>query len=163
MAHFAEIDDNNIVLRVIVASQEFIDSGAVGDSSKWIQTSYNTRGGMHLLGGTPFRKNYAGPGMIWDPQRDAFYPPKPSDKFTFNEETCLWDFPPKPENDNRRYTWNYKLDQWELYIPTKPDESWTWNEQTYCFDPPVPYPGEFNPNQEPEYFWDEYNLVWVPR
>jgi hypothetical protein len=161
MAHFAEIDENNIVLRVIVASQEFIDSGAVGDPSKWIQTSYNTRRGIHTLGGTPFRKNYAGPGMIWDPVRDAFYPPKPSDKFTFNEEICDWDFPPKPENDNRRYTWNFRLDQWELYIPTKPYESWTWNEETYCFDPPVPYPEEIKANEEPRYLWDEYNLNWV--
>jgi hypothetical protein len=163
MAHFAEIDENNIVLRVTVSDQEYIDSGAVGDPSKWIQTSYNTRGGVHILGGTPFRKNYAGPGMIWDPVRDAFCQPKPSDKFTFNEETCLWDYPPKPENDNRRYTWNFKLDKWELLVNPKPYESWTWNEETYYWDPPVPYPEDYLAFKEPRYNWDEDNMQWVLR
>jgi hypothetical protein len=163
MAHFAEIDENNIVVRVIVAEQEFIDSGAVGDPSKWIQTSYNTRGGVHLLGGIPFRKNYAGNGMIWDPIRDAFYSPKPSDKFTFDEETCLWMPPPKPENDNRRYVWNLKLDMWELLINPKPYESWIWNEETYYWNPPVPYPEDYSDSEEPKYDWDEDNMQWVLR
>lgn len=163
MAHFAEIDENNIVLRVIVAEQDFIDSGAVGDPTKWIQTSYNTYANKHKLGGTPFRKNYASPGMIWDPVRDAFYEPQPSSNFTFNEETCTWDFPPKPEGDNRRYTYNYRLDKWELLINPKPFESWSWNEETYYWEPPIPYPESQLPNEEPRYIWNEDNMQWVLR
>ena len=83
MSHFAEIDETNTVLRVIVAEQEFIDTGAVGDPSKWIQTSYNTRAGVHYGqdgmpdSGEPMRKNYAGIGYTYDATRDAFIPPKP--------------------------------------------------------------------------------------
>ena len=65
MAHFAQINENNIVVQVIVAEQDFINSGAVGDPAKWIQTSYNTLQGQHLLGGTPLRKNYAGIGYTY--------------------------------------------------------------------------------------------------
>lgn len=107
MAHFAEIDANNIVLQVIViadenatnekAGQEFIQS--IGISGTWLQTSYNTRGNEHILGGTPFRKNYAGIGYIYDSERDAFIPPKPVNfkpsgepiEYTLNENTCLWE------------------------------------------------------------------------
>ena len=89
MAHFAQIDENNIVTNVIVAEQDFINSGAVGDPSKWIQTSYNTQGGEHKLGGTPMRKNYAGIGYTYDSQRDAFIPPKPFESWVLNEDTCL--------------------------------------------------------------------------
>jgi hypothetical protein len=161
MGHFAEIDENNIVLRVIVAEQDFIDSGAVGDPSKWIQTSYNTKAGVHTLGGTPFRKNYAATGMIWDPVRDAFYGQQPTPSFTFDEETCTWQFPPKPVNDNRRYTYNFAADKWELLFNPKPYESWTWNEDTYFWDPPIPYPEEYSTTEEPRYMWDEENLNWV--
>jgi hypothetical protein len=161
MAHFAEIDENNIVLRVIVAEQDFIDSGAVGNPSKWIKTSYNTRGNIHMLGGVPFRKNYAGIGYIWDPNRDAFYSQQPTPKFTFNEEKCTWEFPPKPEGDNRRYTYNFKLDKWELLINPKPYESWSWNDETYFWEPPIPYPEEYNSTGEPRYLWNEENMVWV--
>jgi len=90
MSHFAEIDNNNIVIKVIVAEQEFIDSGAVGDPANWIQTSYNTHGGQHRLGGVPLRKNYAGVGYTYDPVRDAFIAPKPGDNYIIDEETCLW-------------------------------------------------------------------------
>jgi hypothetical protein len=73
MSHFARVE-NNIVVEVIVAEQDFIDSGAVGDPAKWIQTSYNTINGVHVLGGTPLRKNYAGIGFIYDPVADEFNP-----------------------------------------------------------------------------------------
>jgi hypothetical protein len=161
MAHFAEIDENNIVIRVIVADQEVIDSGEFGDPTKWIQTSYNTRGGVHKLGGTPFRKNYAGAGMIWDPVRDAFYEPQPTPRFTFNEDTGMWEYPPKPAGDNRRYTYNFKLDIWELLVNPKPYESWTWNETTYFWDPPIPYPEAYSTTEEPRYVWNEENMQWV--
>jgi hypothetical protein len=91
MSHFAQIDDNNIVITVIVADQDFINSGAVGDPSKWIQTSYNTYGGVHKLGGTPLRKNYAGIGYTYDTQRDAFIPPCPDTAtHVLDDATCLW-------------------------------------------------------------------------
>ena len=98
MAHFAEIDNNNIVLRVLVVPDEQEHRGhdyLANDcqlGGTWLQTSYNTIGGVHLLDGTPFRKNYAGIGYIYDETRDAFIPPKPTDgEWTFNETTCLWD------------------------------------------------------------------------
>lgn len=103
MAHWAEIDENNVVLRVTVGSNEDPDEGyqwlVDNLGGTWIKTSYNTVGGVHLLGGTPFRKNYAGIGFTYDPVRDAFIPPKPEAinkngvfiKFALNEETCLWE------------------------------------------------------------------------
>ena len=96
MAHWAEINENNIVLRVLVTSNDDIDEGYqwLIDSfgGRWIKTSYNTSGGIHLLGGTPFRKNYAGINYTYDEQRDAFIVPKPEgDQWVLNEETCQWD------------------------------------------------------------------------
>jgi hypothetical protein len=89
MSHFAKIE-NNIVTQVIVAEQDFIDTGILGDPSQWIQTSYNTRGGVHLNGGTPLRKNYAGIGYTYDSVLDAFIPPKPHASWLLNEDTCQW-------------------------------------------------------------------------
>jgi hypothetical protein len=90
MSHFAQIDLNNRVINVIVAEQDFIDSGAVGDPSTWIQTSYNTQTGVHLLDGAPLRKNYAGLGYTYDPQLDAFIPPKPGEDYVLDQDTCVW-------------------------------------------------------------------------
>ena len=69
MSHYAKIDENNTVVQVIVAEQDVIDSGLFGDPASWIQTSYNTQGGKHLLGGTPLRKNYAGIGLTTFPEK----------------------------------------------------------------------------------------------
>ena len=105
MSHFAEISgSNNIVTRVIVAEQDFINSGAVGAGSNWIQTSYNTKGGVHYGdvsgsyepdGGTQLRKNYAGVGYTYDESKDAFYRPQPepsgSIPYILNEDSCLWE------------------------------------------------------------------------
>jgi hypothetical protein len=85
MAHYAKIE-NDIVVQVIVAEQDFIDTL----SGQWIQTSYNTMGGVHQLGGTPLRKNYAGIGFTYDSIRDAFIPPKPSEDAILDEDSCLW-------------------------------------------------------------------------
>lgn len=90
MAHYAKVGDDGIVVEVIVAEQEFIDSGLVGDPAKWIQTSYNTHGGQHPEG-RPLRKNFAGIGYTYDPKRDAFIPPKPVGDYVLNEDTCLWE------------------------------------------------------------------------
>lgn len=98
MAHWAELDKNNIVLRVTVGDNNEPDESYQwlidNLGGRWVKTSYNTIGGVHLLGGTPFRKNYAGIGFTYDEQRDAFIPPKPEgDDWLLNEETCLWEKP----------------------------------------------------------------------
>ena len=118
MSHFAQIDENNVVTQVIVAEQDFIDSGAVGDPANWIQTSYNTYGGQHRLGGTPLRKNYAGIGYSYDRQKDAFIPPKPYNSWVLNEFSCLWESPiPYPNNDNS-YFWDEETQSWkEMSLP----------------------------------------------
>ena len=112
MSHFAQIDDNNIVTQVIVAEQDFIDSGVVGDPSKWIQTSYNTHAGQHKNGGTPLRKNYAGIGYTYDASRDAFVPPKPYNSWILDEQTCLWDPPTPMPADGKLYEWNEASLSW---------------------------------------------------
>lgn len=96
MAHFASINQNNIVTQVVVVDnsnehrgQELL-SDDLGLGGTWIQTSYNTRGGVHKLGGTPMRKNYAGIGYTYDLERDAFIPVKPNADAVLDEETCLW-------------------------------------------------------------------------
>lgn len=115
MAHFAEIDDKDTVLRVIVAEQDFIDSGSVGDPAKWIQTSYNTVAGVHRLGGEPLRKNYAGIGYTYDRARDAFIPPKPYVSWHLDPTTCTWLPPiPMPENRPMKYKWDENIRQWVL-------------------------------------------------
>lgn len=94
MAHFAEIDSDNIVLRVLVTDNNMPNEGhdwlIQTFGGRWIKTSFNTYGGQHKLGGTPVRKNYAGIGFTYDEQRDAFIPPKLSDTAVLDEETCLW-------------------------------------------------------------------------
>ena len=112
MAHFAEVDSTNIVLRVIVADQDFINSGAVGDSAHWIQTSYNTYGGVHALGGTPLRKNYAGLGYTYDASRDAFIPPKPFASWVLNETTANWEAPVPMPTNGKMYRWDEETIQW---------------------------------------------------
>lgn len=95
MAHWAELDENNIVVRVLVGDNNDPDEGYQwlidNLGGTWIKTSYNTIGGVHALGGEPLRKNYAGVGMIYDSVRDAFIHPKPEgENWVFNEDTCLW-------------------------------------------------------------------------
>lgn len=109
MAHFAKIE-NNIVTQVIVAdTKEWCESALGG---KWLQTSYNTQGGVHVNGGEPLRKNYAGIGYTYDKERDAFIPPQPFPSWTLNEETCLWDSPiPKPDGSGI-YLWDEEKVGW---------------------------------------------------
>lgn len=90
MGHFAKVEEG-IVTQVIVAEADIINT--LPESEKYIQTSYNTHGGVHILGGTPLRKNYAGIGYTYDAVRDAFIPPKPFPSWTLNESTCLWEPP----------------------------------------------------------------------
>jgi hypothetical protein len=108
MAHFAKVS-NGIVTQVIVAEQDFIDTGALGNG--WIQTSYNTHGGVHANGGTPLRKNYAGVGFTYDEGRNAFIPPQPYASWTLNEDTCQWSAPiPMPTDGD--YTWDESTTSW---------------------------------------------------
>ena len=99
MAHFAEIDDTNTVIRVLVVPDDQEHRGHeflavdLGLGGTWLQTSYNTQGGIHLGGGTPLRKNYAGIGHTYDPIRDAFIASRPGDDWTLNEDTCQWEEP----------------------------------------------------------------------
>ena len=112
MSHFAKIE-NNIVTQVIVAEQDVIDSGLFGSPSSWVQTSYNTYGGEHRLGGTPLRKNYAGIGFTYDSERDAFIPPKPFNSWILNEDTCLWGSPtPMPTDNELLYSWDEATLSW---------------------------------------------------
>lgn len=120
MSHFAKIE-NGIVTQVIVAEQDFIDSGAVGDPSTWTQTSYNTRGGIHYNSNTgepsedqskALRKNYAGIGFTYDSNLDAFIPPKPFDSWILNENTCLWESPIPYPNDGNLYEWDEQNKNW---------------------------------------------------
>ena len=104
MSHFAEIDNDNIVQRVIVAEQDFINSGAVGDSFRWVQTSYNNN----------FRKNYAGKGYTYDKTRDAFISPQPFPSWLLDEDTCNWDAPVPYPDDGKRYSWDEDTTSWVI-------------------------------------------------
>lgn len=129
MASFAKIE-NNIVITVesvvneVIKDSNGIEQEAIGiqflrtlynePNAIWKQTSYNTVGGIHLLGGTPFRKNHAGIGYIYDSQRDAFIPPKPYNSWILNEQTCNWDAPIARPNDGNLYKWNEETQNWIL-------------------------------------------------
>jgi hypothetical protein len=109
MSHFAKVVDS-VVVEVIVAEQDFINT--LPDASSWIQTSYNTIGGVHVLGGTPLRKNYAGIGYKYDSEKDAFIPPKPYDSWLLNEHTCLWSSPTPLPEDGKSYKWDEATTTW---------------------------------------------------
>ena len=121
MAHFAELNDSNVVLRVVVIDNSDADTEANGIAkckalwgadTNWKQTSYNTYGNTHRLDGTPFRKNYAGIGFTYDSARDAFISPKPFDSWTFNETTCLWEPPVAYPDDEKVYEWDESTTNW---------------------------------------------------
>ena len=124
MAHFAKLGKGNIVEQVVVVSNDIATSeqagmdflnNLYGSRDVWKQTSYNTKGGEHTLGGTPFRKNYAGVGYTYDQTRDSFIPPKPNfNSWVLNEETCLWEAPIAYPDDRQRYIWNEETQQWDL-------------------------------------------------
>ena len=103
MSHFAEIDKDNIVQRVLVAEQNFINSGAVGDSFNWVQTSYNNN----------FRKNYAGKGYTYDKTKDAFIAPQPYPSWLLDDDTCRWDAPIPYPDDGKLYNWDEDTTSWK--------------------------------------------------
>ncbi len=120
MAHYAFLNMQNIVTEVIVGKDE--TDGPTnwemhyGNIREQVckRTSYNTRGGVHSEGGTPFKKNYAGIGYTYDYARDAFIPPKPFDSWTLNENSCLWEAPVAYPNDGQQYEWNEETTSWDL-------------------------------------------------
>ena len=127
MAHFAQLDDNNIVVTVIVINNnELLDQDGneieqkgidfckslYGQDTNWVQTSYNTHSGVHNNSGTPLRKNFAGIGYTYDAQRDAFISPKPFNSWILNEQTCIWEAPVAYPTDGQRYTWNEEILNW---------------------------------------------------
>ena len=130
MAHFAKLGVGNLIERVEVVSNDIATTEQAGidflqnlykDRAIWKQTSFNTKGGAHKTGGTPFRKNFASIGYTYDQTRDAFIPPKNYNSWVLNETTCLWDPPvARPEltqeqiDNNNYYTWNETNQTWDL-------------------------------------------------
>ena len=110
MAHFARVK-GGIVQEVIVAEQDYIDNMIATQPGKWIQTSYNTSGGVHTLGGTPLRKNFAGKNWTYDEARDAFIPPKKHPSWILNETTCRYEPPVEAPEGN--YVWNEDTQTWD--------------------------------------------------
>ena len=133
--------------------------GYYGKGGLCKRTSYNTIGGVHQNGGTPFRKNYAGVGYTYDPVRDAFYAPQPFESWTLNEESCLWECPvERPEGE---YWWKEDTQEWVDYeyysepiYSNSPFASWTWNTSTGVYDSPVAKPDDKN-------FWHEGEQEWT--
>ena len=122
MAHFAKLGTGNIVTAVHVVSNDVATTEQAGvdflnDLYKtrdvWKQTSYNTKGGVHLLGETPFRKNYASIGYTYNQTKDAFIPPKPFDSWTLNETTCIWEAPVAYPSDDKDYEWHESSTSWK--------------------------------------------------
>jgi hypothetical protein len=115
MAHWAEIDKNNIVLRVTVGDNNDPDEGYQwlidNLGGTWIQTSYNTFGGVHANGGTPLNKNYAGIGYSWD--GTGFAAPQPYPSWTLDKETYLWTAPAAMPTDGKAYSWNEDSKSWD--------------------------------------------------
>jgi len=120
MPHFAKVSNKKVV-KIISADETFFEKFIDSEPGEWLQTSYNTRGGIHYDPETnepstdqskAFRKNYAGVGYTYDRTRDAFIPPKPYESWTLNEETCLWD-PPIEKPIDGKYIWNEETQTWE--------------------------------------------------
>ena len=126
MASFAKIGLNGKVIEVHSISNEILQDANGVEQEKlgiefltdlthwpiWKQTSYNTYGGVHKLGGTPLRKNFAGIGMTYDEDRNAFIMSQPFDSWILNEETCLWEAPVAKPDDDEKYDWNEETQQW---------------------------------------------------
>lgn len=124
MAHYAKLDSFNTVINVIVIADEDTQVNGVENEQKgidfcnslqpgtWLKTSYNTVGGVHILGGTPFRKNFASVGYKYDPNRDAFIPPQPYLSWKLNEFTCLWEAPVDHDRDGGTWSWDESALTW---------------------------------------------------
>ena len=130
MATFAKIGLNNKVIEVLSVHNNVLkDSNGIEQEvngidfltkltgwSIWKQTSYNTLGGVHRLGGTPFRKNHAGIDYTYDEDRDAFISKQPYPSWTLNETTCQWEAPVAYPDDGKRYNWNEATTSWDEIV-----------------------------------------------
>ena len=128
MASFAKIGLNSKVIDVQSIANEILHDANGVEQEKlgidfltqltgwaiWRQTSYNTVANVHLLGGTPFRKNHAAIGYTYDEDKDAFIPPKLFNSWTLNETTCQWEAPVAYPDDGNRYNWNEGTQQWDV-------------------------------------------------
>lgn len=112
MSHFAKVSEG-LVVQVIVAEPEFFQAFVDTTPGAWVETSYNTHGGIHKNGGTPLRKNYAGIGYTYDKERDAFIPPQNYPSWILNEGTCLWEPPTPYPDDGGSYEWNETTVSWD--------------------------------------------------
>ena len=116
MSHYAKVVDGKVT-QVIVAEPEFFETFVDSSPGTWIQTSYNTRGGVHTAGGTPLRANYAGIGHIYDATHDVFYAPQPYPSWTISAPTWLWESPVPYPNDGKAYYWDESKLSWVLVDP----------------------------------------------
>lgn len=121
MSHFAQISEDDFVMRVIRITQDVLDTGHFGDPASFVQTSYNTRGGVHYDPDTglpsadqtkALRKNFAGEGFKYDRLRDAFIPPKKFESWLLNEDSCLWEAPAPMPTDGKFYVWDETTISW---------------------------------------------------
>lgn len=166
MAHFAEVDENNIVVRVTVVpddqehrGQDFMHE--LGLEGTWIQTSYNTYKNEHKYGKTPLHGNYAGIGWHWFPDEQIFLPPKPHPTWTVNTETATWEAPiPYDETKHKGFMWDDDIEDWAR--PPKQYPSWVWSEDRFegfvGWVPPVEAPVY---DGETDYRWDEDSQTWI--
>lgn len=125
MSHFAQLDANDVVLRVLVIEQDQVDTGKWGDPASFVQTSYNTRGGVHYdpATGKPsadqrkaLHKNYAGIGYRFDRARRAFISPQPFASWVLDEKTCLWNAPVHHPKDGKMYAWDEATRSWKQSV-----------------------------------------------
>lgn len=112
MSHYAKVLDGKVI-KVIVAEPEFFESFIDSVPGDWIQTSYNTIGNQHRLGGTPLRGNFAGIGYTYDKEHDVFYAPQPFPSWTLNQSTWTWEAPVPHPSDDKMYGWNESTQSWD--------------------------------------------------
>jgi len=158
MAHFAKLDENNIVTEVLVVNNEVLLktdgteseykgkvflNGLFGNAT-WVQTSYNNN----------FRKQYAGIGMTYDESNDVFIAPQPFNSWVLNTNFD-WEAPIVYPTDGKTYNWDEETLSWILYTPTQPFDSWTWNETDWQWEAPIPRPSDGQ-----NYAWNEETQTW---
>ena len=157
MAHWARIDDNNIVDKVIVTEDDVEKArGWLSETfgGRWLQTSYNTRKGIHLNGGTPFRGNFAGKGFYYDENLDAFLPPKEFESWILDADNYYWVAPVEQPSPLGELFWNEEIKNWDK--PEKYFPSWYWDDLTNRWTPPVPFPDDVSGME-----WSEDLQNWV--
>ena len=119
MSHFAKVVGGKVT-KVIVAESDYFDNFIDDSPGEWVQTSYNTGGGVHYApnsadadSGVSLRKNYAGIGYVYDKTRDAFYLPQPHPSWILNEDSCHWESPTPHPSDGTQYSWNESTKAWD--------------------------------------------------